>query len=88
MCRDVTDSANTAVRTQHTRCTESLIAPHKTLYLISEECTVSGRSDRVKDLAGMMEFEVSDTRPTPEFWETFDRQGYLKECLDRHSEND
>ncbi len=52
------------------------------------ECMENLLRDRVKDLAGMMEFEVTDTRPTPEFWKTFDTQGYLEECLDRHSEKD
>jgi hypothetical protein len=42
---------------------------------------------KMKGLSEMMELTVSDSRPTPEFWESFDRQGYLNECLDRNMKN-
>ena len=48
------------------------------------ECMENLLREKVKDLSAMMEFTVSDSRPTPEFWESFDKEGYLKECLDRH----
>jgi hypothetical protein len=49
------------------------------------ECMENLLRDKVKGLAEMMELTVADARPEPRFWTTFDRQGFLKECLEKHS---
>jgi hypothetical protein len=32
----------------------------------------------------MVEFDTNDARPARSFWETFDKAGLLKECIERH----
>jgi hypothetical protein len=48
------------------------------------ECIQNILRPAVKDLAALMELKVEDGRPDAEFWSTYDKDGLVKRCLDRH----
>ena len=48
------------------------------------ECIQGILRPAVQSLADQMELGTRDSRPTPEAWSTFDKEGYLKKSLSRH----
>ena len=48
------------------------------------ECFENMLREKIDSLVKMVEFDTKDTRPTRSFWETFDKDGLLKECIERH----
>lgn len=49
------------------------------------ECIENMLRPTVQTLADQMELGASDARPTPEFWEKFDKKEFVKKSIDRHS---
>ena len=48
------------------------------------ECMQSLLRPAVQSLADQMELGTTDSRPTPEFWKEFDKDGLLKKSIERH----
>ena len=48
------------------------------------ECLQDLLRDSVQSLAGMVQLKTEEGRPTPAFWETFDRDKRLHESIERH----
>jgi len=50
------------------------------------ECIQNMLRPVVQSLADQMELGTSDSRPTPAFWEQFDKEKFLKKSIKRHKE--
>ncbi len=48
------------------------------------ECMQNILRPVIQSLADQMELEISDSRPTPEFWGELDKDEFLKKSIDRH----
>ena len=40
----------------------------------------------VKTLSEKMELDTTDVRPSKEFWDSFDKDGFLQKSIDRHKD--
>ena len=48
------------------------------------ECIQNILRPAVQSLANQMEWETTDSRPSPEFWSKLDREEFLTQSLGRH----
>lgn len=52
------------------------------------ECFQDILRDHIQSLAGLVELKTEEKRPTPAFWEKFDRDKRLRESVARHTGKD
>jgi hypothetical protein len=52
------------------------------------ECFQDMLRDHIRSLAGLVQLKTDEKRPSPAFWETYDRDKRLRESVARHTEKD